>query len=234
MPFRARKDMWCEIWWLHLQKLKSHCANICKYPYILASCECIVFQVVSDCFLQDLAVSTKFYTVFLLSQGTCISLKIRWTSQNFKILYICYHISKDCSIALCVNSFWLFLLRLSRDEKLYQKELEAALVASIKESQQSPENDSSNGSANNDELQELSDDEVMILSKPKKPRLLPSSDTEDNNKENSGWVLLHWCDNQSGWRGGGGYMVCTFDFRSSSVVSSSVWVLCGVFLGKTL
>ena len=39
---------------------------------------------------------------------------------------------------------------------------------------------------NDDEKQELSDDEVMILSKPKKPRLLPSSDTEDNNKENSG------------------------------------------------
>ena len=80
----------------------------------------------------------------------------------------------------------MFILRLSRDEKLYQKELEAALVASIKESQQSPENDSSNGSTNNDEQQELSDDEVMILSKPKKPRLLPLSDTEDNNKENSG------------------------------------------------
>lgn len=188
------------------------------------------FQTVSFKIWQFLLNFTRF---FLLSQGTCISLKIRWTSQNFKILYIWYHISKDCSIALCVNSFWLLLLRLSRDEKLYQKELEAALVASIKESEKSPENDSSNGSANNDEQQELSDDEVMILSKPKKPRLLPSSDTEDNNKENSGWVLLHWCDNQSGW-GGGGYMVCTFDFRSSSVVSSSVWVLCGVFLGKTL
>lgn len=60
------------------------------------------------------------------------------------------------------------------------------MVASIKESQHSSENDSSNGSANDDEKQELSDDEVMILSKPKKPRLLPSSDTEDNNKENSG------------------------------------------------
>jgi len=83
-------------------------------------------------------------------------------------------------------SFFLFLLRLSRDEKLYQKELEAALQASIKESQQSPENDSSNSSVNGDEQKELSDDEVMILSKPKKPRLLPSSDTEDNNKENSG------------------------------------------------
>lgn len=83
-------------------------------------------------------------------------------------------------------SFCLFLVRLSRDEKFYQKELEAALEASIKESQQSPENVSSNGSANDDEQRELSDDEVMILSKPKKPRLLPSSDTEDNNKENSG------------------------------------------------
>jgi len=89
-------------------------------------------------------------------------------------------------------SFFLLLLRLSRDEKLYQKELEAALQASIKESQQSPENDSSNSSVNGDEQKELSDDEVMILSKPKKPRLLVSSDTEDNNKENSGWVyLLH-------------------------------------------
>lgn len=116
--------------------------------------------------------------------------------QDF--IYSWYHINKDCSITLWMNSFWLFLVRLSRDEKLYQKELEAALVASIKESQHSSENDSSNGSANDDEKQELSDDEVMILSKPKKPRLLPSSDTEDNNKENSGWeYLLHWCDNQS-------------------------------------
>ena len=82
--------------------------------------------------------------------------------------------------------FSLFLVRLSRDEKLYQKELEAALEASIKESQQSLENDSSNGSTNDNEQQELSDDEVMVLSKPKKPRLLPSSDTEDNDKENSG------------------------------------------------
>ena len=91
---------------------------------------------------------------------------------------------------------------MSRDEKLYQKELEAALEASIKESQQSPENNSSasnNDSANDNEQPELSDDEVMILSKPKKPRLLPSSDTEDNNKENSGWVyLLYWSDKQSG------------------------------------
>ena len=76
--------------------------------------------------------------------------------------------------------------RLSRDEKFYQKELEAALEASMKDSQQSPENDSNSTVHDNDD-QDLSDDEgEMILSKPKKPRLLPSSDTEDNNKENSG------------------------------------------------
>lgn len=80
--------------------------------------------------------------------------------------------------------FWFFL-RLSRDEKLYQKELEAALEASMKDTQPSPENDSSSNT-NDNEQQELSDEEEIISSKPKKPRLLPSSDTEDNNKENSG------------------------------------------------
>ena len=122
-----------------------------------------------------------------------------------------------------MNSFWLYLVRLSRDEKLYQRELEAALVASIKESQHSSENDSSNGSANDDEKQELSDDEVMILSKPKKPRLLPTSDTEDNNKENSGWeYLLHWCDNQSDWCIG--QVVGAFDVRSSSTSWIKLWL----------
>lgn len=75
--------------------------------------------------------------------------------------------------------------RLSREEKVYQRELEAALKASIRDSQQSPaENESS--SNGNDEEWDISDEDEVTLSKPKKARLLPSSDVEDSNKENSG------------------------------------------------
>ena len=77
------------------------------------------------------------------------------------------------------------MCRLSRDEKLYQKELEAALKASIRESQQSPADNESSSTANDND-QDISDDEVEVLSKRKKARLLPSSDGEDNNKENTG------------------------------------------------
>lgn len=83
--------------------------------------------------------------------------------------------------------------RLSRDEKLYQKELEAALKASIIESQQSSADNESSSTANNDE-EDISDDENRIESKRKKARLLPSSDVEDNNnKENTdGDTQINW------------------------------------------
>lgn len=83
--------------------------------------------------------------------------------------------------------------RLSRDEKLYQKELEAALKASIRESQQSSADNESSSTANNDE-DDISDDEDRIESKRKKARLLPSSDVEDNNnKENTdGDTQINW------------------------------------------
>ena len=75
--------------------------------------------------------------------------------------------------------------RLSRDEKLYQKELEAALKASIIESQQSSADNESSSTANNDE-EDISDEEDRVESKRKKARLLPCSDVEDNNnKENT-------------------------------------------------
>ena len=74
--------------------------------------------------------------------------------------------------------------RLSRDEKLYKKELEAAIEASIKEANKSSEDDSSSNA--NDEEQEMSDEEEQFKSKTKKPRLAVTSDAEDNNKENSG------------------------------------------------
>lgn len=83
--------------------------------------------------------------------------------------------------------------RLSRDEKLYQKELEAALKASIIESQQSSADNESSSTANNDE-EDISDEEDRIESKRKKARLLPSSDVEDNNnKENTdGGTQINW------------------------------------------
>ena len=77
--------------------------------------------------------------------------------------------------------FVCILLRLSRDEKLYQKELEAALKASIEDSQLS-----SGSSTTHDNQEEFSDDEVEVVSsKSKKPRLLPPLEIEDNNKENN-------------------------------------------------
>lgn len=77
--------------------------------------------------------------------------------------------------------FVCILLRLSRDEKLYQKELEAALKASIEDSQLS-----SGSSTTHDNQEEFSDDEVEVASsKLKKPRLLPPLEIEDNNKENN-------------------------------------------------
>lgn len=77
--------------------------------------------------------------------------------------------------------FVCILLRLSRDEKLYQKELEAALKASIEDSQIS-----SGSSTTHDNQEEFSDDEVEVASsKSKKPRLLPPLEIEDNNKENN-------------------------------------------------
>ncbi|XP_015767411.1 PREDICTED: RAD51-associated protein 1-like [Acropora digitifera] len=83
--------------------------------------------------------------------------------------------------------------RLSRDEKLYQKELEAALKASIIESQQSSADNDSSSTANNDE-EDISDEEDRVESKRKKARLLPSSDVEDNNnKENTdGDTQINW------------------------------------------
>lgn len=72
--------------------------------------------------------------------------------------------------------------RLSRDEKLYQKELEAALKASIEDSQQS-----SGHSTANDNQEEFSDNEIEVASsRSKKPRLLPPLEIEDNDKENNG------------------------------------------------
>lgn len=83
--------------------------------------------------------------------------------------------------------------RLSRDEKLYQKELEAALKASIRESQQSSADNESSSTANNDE-EDISADEDRVESKRKKARLLLSSDVEDNNnKENTGGdTQINW------------------------------------------
>ena len=85
-----------------------------------------------------------------------------------------------------VKFLFTFLYRLSRDEKLYQKELEAALQASIRDSQQSPAENETSSNANDDEERDISDEEEMLLSKPKKARLLFPSDVEDNNKENTG------------------------------------------------
>lgn len=92
--------------------------------------------------------------------------------------------------------------RLSRDEKLYQKELEAALKASIIESQQSSADNESSSTANNDE-EDISDDENRIESKRKKARLLPSSDVEDNNnKENTdGDTQFNWTRRSDGEAG---------------------------------
>lgn len=72
--------------------------------------------------------------------------------------------------------------RLSRDEKLYQKELEAALKASIEDSEKS-----SGHSTANDNQEEFSDNEIEVASsRSKKPRLLPPLEIEDNDKENNG------------------------------------------------
>ncbi|CAH3188567.1 unnamed protein product [Porites lobata] len=76
--------------------------------------------------------------------------------------------------------------RLSRDEKLYQKDLEAALQASIRESQMSSAGNDSSSNANDEGEGDISDEEDLRPSKPKKARLLPSSDTEDDDKENTG------------------------------------------------
>lgn len=92
--------------------------------------------------------------------------------------------------------------RLSRDEKLYQKELEAALKASIIESQQSSADNESSSTANNDE-EDISDEEDRVESKRKKARLLPSSDVEDNNnKENTdGDTQFNWTRRSDGEAG---------------------------------
>ena len=87
------------------------------------------------------------------------------------------------------NEFAIFSLhiRLSRDEKLYQKELEAALKASMKDSQTSLAENDSSSNTNDEEERNISDEEEVVTSKPKKARLLPPSDSElDNNKENTG------------------------------------------------
>ena len=98
-------------------------------------------------------------------------------------MYKTCSVQNDCT-SLTQTSFHC---RLSRDEKLYQKDLEAALQASIRESQLSSAGNDSSSNANDEGEGDISDEEELRPSKPKKARLLPSSDTEDNDKENTGY-----------------------------------------------